>query len=146
MSSMLSIEKQREVVATTETVWNVLINPDFIKQWLGVTIKTNWIVGQPISFSFTWEGKAFEDKGYLLELDAPKVFSYNYWSGFSGTYDTPENYSIITFTLFNQDNITILKLKHSNFSTGTMYEHSDKNWEETLDTIKKMAESESFLD
>ncbi|WP_261303674.1 SRPBCC family protein [Paenibacillus andongensis] len=146
MSSMLSIDKQREIVATKETVWHVLTNPDFIKQWLGVTMKTNWIVGQPISFSFTWEGKAFEDKGHLLELEAPKVFSYNYWSGFSGTDDNPENYSVIRFTLLNQDNNTILKLKHSNFSTGTMYEHSDKNWEETLDSIKKIAEREFFVD
>jgi hypothetical protein len=89
----------------------LLTNPDFIKQWLGVTIQTSWIVGQPISFTFTWEGKAFEDKGNLLELEALKVFSYNYWSGFSGTDDSPENYSIISFTLFNQDDHTILKLK-----------------------------------
>jgi hypothetical protein len=44
-------------------------------------------------------------------LEALKVFSYNYWSGFSGTDDSPENYSIISFTLFNQDDHTILKLK-----------------------------------
>lgn len=26
------------------------------------------------------------------------------------------------------------------YTTPTMYEHSDKNWEETLDVIKKLAE------
>ncbi|NEW08564.1 SRPBCC domain-containing protein [Paenibacillus sp. SYP-B3998] len=145
MSNMLSIDKQREIVAAAETVWNVLIDPDFIKQWLGVTIKTDWKIGHPISFSFSWDGKVFEDKGHLLELEAPKVFSYDYWSGLSGTDDTPENYSIIKFTLLNQDNKTILKLKHSNFCTWTMYEHSDKNWEETLDSIKKIAERESII-
>lgn len=55
--SNLSIEKQREISATTETVWNVLTNPEFIKQWLGVTVKTDWSVGSPITFSFTWDGK-----------------------------------------------------------------------------------------
>lgn len=136
----LSIEKQREISATTKTVWNVLTNPDFIKQWLGVSIQTEWSVGSPITFSFTWEGKEFEDKGHVLKNEAQSVFSYDYWSGFSGTTDSPENYSIIEFNLIRNGEQTTLRLQHSNFSTPTMYEHSDKNWEETLDVIKRLAE------
>ncbi|MCY9670052.1 SRPBCC domain-containing protein [Paenibacillus alginolyticus] len=142
MSNNLSIEKQRKIHATAKTVWNILTNPVSIKQWLGVTIQTDWMVGHPISFSFTWDGKAFEDKGHLLKLEALQTFAYDYWSGFSGTADSPENYSMIEFTLKDNENKTMLKLNHSNFSTLTMYEHSDKNWEETLDTIKKLAEEE----
>ncbi|GEN89653.1 SRPBCC family protein [Oceanobacillus sojae] len=136
----LSIEKQREISAATETVWNVLTNPDFIKQWLGVTVNTDWNVGCSITFSFTWDGTEYEDKGHILEYEPQSVFSYDYWSGFSGTPDSPENYSIITFNLSNNSKHTTLRLKHSNFATPTMYEHSDKNWEETIEVIKKLAE------
>lgn len=79
----LSIEKQREISAATETVWNVLTNPDFIKQWLGVTVNTDWNVGCSITFSFTWDGTEYEDKGHILEYEPQSVFSYDYWSGFS---------------------------------------------------------------
>ncbi|WP_367398131.1 SRPBCC domain-containing protein [Paenibacillus sp. MSJ-34] len=58
----------------------------------------------------------------------------------------PENYSIITFSLYEQDNMTVLKLKQSDFATLSMYEHSDKNWEATLDIIKQLSEKESFAD
>ena len=76
-----------------------------------------------------------------LNMNYKSVFEqYDYWSGFSGTTDSPENYSIIEFNLINNGEQTTLRLKHSNFSTPTMYEHSDKNWEETLDVIKKLAE------
>ena len=143
MNDNLCIEKQREIHAAPQTVWNVLTGPDFIKVWLGVTIGTDWQIGHPITFSFTWDGKAFEDKGNLLALEAPITFSYDYWSGLSGTTDSPENYSVIRFTLDEKDQTTILHLHHSNFSTPTMYEHSDRNWEETLDTVKKLAEAHS---
>ena len=141
MNSALSIQKQREIHATSQTVWNVLTNPVHIEQWLGVTMKTTWNIGDPISFQFMWKGEAYEDKGHVLQLEAPTVFSYDYWSGFSGMADSPENYSVITFTLTNQDHLTILQLEHCNFATPTMYEHSDRNWEEALNTIVRLAES-----
>lgn len=136
----LSINKEREIEATKNTLWTILTEPNFIKQWLGVRVETDWNEGSPITFSFTWDGKEFEDKGHLLKFEQLDTFSYDYWSGFSGMADLPENYSIITFKLNDQIGKTILQLTHSNFSNQTMYEHSDKNWEETMDTIKKLAE------
>jgi hypothetical protein len=59
---------------------------------------------------------------------------------FSATEDSPENYSVITFDILPNATGTILRLTQSNFSTKLMYTHSDKNWEETMDTIKKLAE------
>ena len=40
-------------------------------------------------------------------------------------------------TLLPADTGTTLKLTHTNFATDTIYQHSDKNWEDTLDRIKK---------
>lgn len=136
----LSINKEREIEVTKNTLWTILTEPNFIKQWLGVRVKTDWNEGSPITFSFTWDGKEFEDKGHLIKFERLDTFSFDYWSAFSGTADLPENYSIITFKLNDQIGKTILQLTHSNFSNRTMYEHSDKNWEETMDTIKKLAE------
>ncbi|MCR2805582.1 SRPBCC family protein [Paenibacillus soyae] len=136
----LIIEKNRDIKANKHVVWNVLTDPNYIRDWLGVNIETDWREGSTITFSFSWDGKNFTDKGHVLKFKELDTFSYDYWSGFSETPDTPENYSNITFQLFDNHENTTLSLTHRNFSTPTMYEHSDKNWEETLDRIKQLAE------
>ena len=136
----LILEKSRDMKATKSAVWKVLTDPTYIKDWLGVDIETDWKEGSAITFSFSWEGKNVTDKGHILKFKEMDTFSYDYWSGLSGTPDSPENYSIITFQLLDKQENTKLSLTHSNFSTPTMYEHSDQNWEETLDKIKQLAE------
>ncbi|WP_213578751.1 SRPBCC family protein [Paenibacillus lautus] len=136
----LIIEKTRHIHASKKVVWKVITDPDSIRDWLGVHIETAWREESQITFSFSWDGKNLTDKGHILKFMEPDTFSYDYWSRFSGTPDTPENYSIIAFRLFDNHDSTTLVLTHRNFSTPTMYEHSDKNWEETLNKIKLLAE------
>lgn len=134
------IKKERQIKADLKTVWTVLTNPAEIKKWLGVDTKSNWAPQSDITFTFTWEGKKYEDKGKVIRFDKERSFAYSYWSGFSGLPDQPENYSKVEFLLAPTKEITLLKLSHSEFPTETMYIHSDKNWEETLDMIKELSE------
>lgn len=141
MNPSQEIKKQRQIEASPQNVWNILTHPDNIEKWLyGTRVKTDWKPGSDIIFSFTWNGKEYNDKGTVLEFETEKRFSYNYWSGLSGIPDKPENYSVITFELEPDDTGTLLNLTHTNFATETMYEHSDRNWEEALDLIKTLCE------
>jgi len=127
--------------ATTEKVWDTLTNPDLIKQWLfGTNVISDWKVGSPILFTGTWQGTEYKDKGTILQFEMEKVFQYNYWSSFSGVADRIENYSIITFKLVPAPYGTELTLTQSNFPTESGFEHSDKNWETTLDLMKNIIE------
>ena len=48
-------------------VWKALTDPDLVNQYfMGATVKTDWQVGHPITFSGTWKDKPFEDKGEIL--------------------------------------------------------------------------------
>ncbi len=135
------LEKTISINAPTSKVWNVLTNPDLIKEWLfGTNVISDWKVGASILFTGNWQGTDYADKGTILKFDIDKVFQYNYWSGFSGLPDSPENYSVITFELTAKDNTTTLTLTQSNFATETAYNHSDKNWEVTLQLMKKIIE------
>ncbi|WP_309119326.1 SRPBCC domain-containing protein [Paenibacillus sp.] len=136
----LIIEKTRDIQASKQVVWNVLTDPNYVRDWLGVDMETDWREGSPILFSFSWDGKRLTDKGHVLKYTELDTFSYDYWSELSGTPDSPENYSIIEFQLLKSHDSTTLILSHRNFPTSTMYEHSDNNWEETLDSIKRLAE------
>lgn len=137
------LNKTISINASTSKVWNTLTNPDLIKEWLfGTKVISDWKVGTSILFTGNWQGTDYADKGTILKFDIEKVFQYNYWSGFSGLPDSPENYSMITFELTSKDNGTMLTLTQSNFATETMYEHSDKNWDAALDIVKNLTEKQ----
>jgi uncharacterized protein YndB with AHSA1/START domain len=140
MESSLIIKKERQINSDTKKIWNVLTDPKYIEQWLGVKAESEWTPNSEIVFSFTWEGKNYIDKGLITQFDKEKTFSYKYWSVFSGLPDIIENYSNIEFQLVPTKNGVTLKLTHNDFATETMYKHSDKNWEETLNEIEKLSE------
>ncbi len=44
-----------------EQVWQALTDPDLVSQYFrGATVKTDWQVGHPITFTGTWKDKPFE--------------------------------------------------------------------------------------
>ena len=140
MNTTFIIEKETPINANASKVWSILTDPANIEKWLGTKTNSDWKPGSEITFSFDWEGKTYTDRGKIIQFVNEKIFSYTYWSVFSGLPDKPENYSRIKFELFPADEVTLLKLTHDNFAIETMYKHSNKNWEETLNEIKKLSE------
>uniref|UniRef100_UPI00403F56E6 SRPBCC domain-containing protein n=1 Tax=Paenibacillus sp. FSL W8-0187 TaxID=2921710 RepID=UPI00403F56E6 len=65
--------------ASKKVVWNVLTDPDYIRDWLGVHIETDWREESPITFSFSlsWDGKKITDKGHVLKFKEPDTFYYS---------------------------------------------------------------------
>lgn len=141
MNDDLTINKRLRVTSDASTVWSVLTSPEHIVNWLGTDVTTDWEEGAPIVFSFTWEGTAYEDKGEILRFEPERTFSYSYWSVFSGLPDAPENYSTIEFQIVPDGESVVLELRHSGFANRTMFEHSDANWDESLQSIKSLSES-----
>lgn len=141
MKQRLILTKERQIAATPEKVWGVLTENQWIEQWLGVQMITDWKIGSPIAFTFVYKDKEVKDKGTLLQFEVGKVLSYNYWSVFSATEDSPEHYSDITFTITPGENGVLLQLTQTNFTSQMMFAHAEKNWADTLETIKKLAES-----
>lgn len=141
MASDKTLNKKIRINAPTSKVWDTLTNPDQIKQWLyGTNVISDWKVGSSILSTGNWQGTEYKDKGTILKFQTEKIFQYNYWSGFSGLPDSSENYSIITFDLTPEESNTVLTLTQSNFSTESAYQHSDKNWDATLEVMKKLIE------
>ena len=136
------LKKTIRINTPTSEVSKALTTPKLIKEWLfGTKVISDWKVGSSLLFTGNWQGTDYADKGTILKFDVEKVFQYNYWSGFSGLPDIPENYSVITFELTPIDSATMLTLTHSNFPNEDSYEHTDKNWDMTLELMKKIVES-----
>ena len=140
-SNTLILRRTVSINAPASKVWEALTTPAWIKQYLfGTETISDWKVGSPIIFTGTWEGKEYQDKGTILKFEKEKVFQYNYWSSFSGLPDVPENYAVLTFELSPHGNSTELLLTQDNIANETALEHSSKNWDGVIATMKGLLE------
>ena len=141
MENNLTLKKTLKIEAPVLDVWKALTDPEKLKQMMfGCEVVTDWEIGSQILFKGSWEGQEFVDKGTIRDFQEGKSYEYDYWSNFSGLSDSPENYSIISFELIESMNGTIVALEQRNFATDTMYEHSDKNRDIALSSLKELIE------
>lgn len=141
LNKHLVVNRSIKINADKSQVWDALVNPEKIKQYLfGTDTVSDWKVGSPIIFQGEWQGQAYKDKGTILQFGENEIFQYDYWSAFSGTEDLPENYSVITLQLKEEGAVTILSLSHQNYATEENRDHSDKSWEMVLNSIKELVE------
>jgi uncharacterized protein YndB with AHSA1/START domain len=128
-----------KINAPKSRVWDALINPEKIaKYFFGTKATSDWKVGSSLTFSGDWEGKPYEDKGTILQMEKERIFKYDYWSNFSGQPDAPENYQTITYTLTEDGANTIFTVTQENCKTEEAREHSEKNWNMLLGSMKEM--------
>lgn len=128
--------------APVAEVWEALIDPDIIKQYMfGTNVVTDWKEGSPIVWKGEWQGKAYEDKGTILKIEQERVLQYSHFSPLSGQPDVPENYHTVTIELSGEGQQTNVSLSQDNNATDQAREHSEKNWQVMLEGLRKLLES-----
>jgi uncharacterized protein YndB with AHSA1/START domain len=142
MSKRFVAEATVTIDAPTSRVWDALTKPDLIKQYLfGTDVTTDWQVGSPITYQGTWEGKAYKDKGKVLQVEPGSLLVSTFWSSLSGTPDVPENYQTVRYELSPSGGRTKLTVIQDNNATQEDADHSARNWKMVLDGMKKLLES-----
>ena len=127
--------------APTSKVWDALTRPDLVKQYLfGTDVITDWKVGSPIRYKGVWQGKAYEDKGKVVQFVPGKLLVSTFWSSLEGLPDTPENYKTVTYELTAQSSQTQLTISQDNNDSEEAARHSEQNWQMVLGGIKKLVE------
>ncbi|MBN8221829.1 MAG: SRPBCC domain-containing protein [Spirochaetes bacterium] len=130
-----------DLKASAEKVWDALTDPAKIKQYLfGTDTECDWRVGSRIYYRGEWEGKHYEDKGEILEIEFAKKIVMTYWSGFSGLADIPENYHRITYRLETISAGTRLSVVQENHRDEATRDHSAANWKLVLEGLRKLVE------
>ncbi len=141
MANTLTLEVSVSIKASKSKVWKALIDPEQIKKYFfGTETVSDWKVGSPIIFSGKWEGKAYQDKGTIVQIEKEKILKYNYWSSFSGTEDKPENYTNITYSLEEKNGQTTFTILQDGIKTQEARDHSEQNWKMVMDSLKKLLE------
>jgi len=127
--------------APVSKVWQSLINPEIIKQYLFNTeVVSDWKAGSPITYRGEWQGKPFEDKGKIIKIEPEKLLMSTHWSPLSGVPDIPENYHTVTYTLTSRGDSTEVTITQDNNASEEEKEHSEQNWKTVLAGMKKLLE------
>ena len=128
--------------APASKVWDALTKPELIKQYFfGTTVVTDWKVGSPIYYRGEWQGRSYEDKGKIVEVQPKKRLVSTHWSPLAGVPDSPENYHTVTYTLYEHDGNTDVTILQDNNASEEEKLHSEENWKMVLSGLKKLLES-----
>ena len=142
MDKSLIASSSIQIKSTAEKIWEVMTNPDKIKVYLfGTNVKTDWKVGSPIVFEGEYQGQQYIDKGNVIQHIPNKLLQYNYWSGFSGLEDKPENYADVSYKIEPISNDAFeLTWYQQGFSSEEGKLHTEEGLKSMLIQIKNLAE------
>jgi uncharacterized protein YndB with AHSA1/START domain len=132
---------ETEISAAPAQVWDVLTDPEQVKKFMfGAEVRTDWQKGSPITWQGVYEGKEYEDKGEILEVDPGRLLKVTHYSPLSGQPDVPENYHTLTYELTDRGTTTHLSLSQDNNASEEEAEHSRGMWEMLVGGVKEAAE------
>ena len=127
--------------ASASNIWEALTKPNLIKQYLyGTEVTTDWKVGSPITYRGEWQGKTYEDKGKILQIEPEKLLVSTFWSSLAGLPDIPENYKTVRYELSPENGRTRVTITQDNNATQEEADHSQQNWNTVLDKLKELLE------
>ena len=143
MNHALVVSESVNIQSPVQQVWKGLTDPAIIKEYLfGTDTITDWKPGSAVTFQGTYEGSVYRDKGIVQENIPGKKLSYTYWSGFSGTEDKPENYSLVTYLLeAKSSSETRFTWTQKGFANEEGFKHSMTGMADFLQKIKTTIEA-----
>ena len=132
---------ETEIDAPPAKVWVALTDPEQIKQYMfGSQVVTDWKQGSPIVWKGEYEGKKYEDKGEIVEIEPERRLKVTHFSPLSGQEDRPENYHSLVYELEESRGRTHVSLSQDNNPDEEAAEHSRANWEKMLAGLKQVVE------
>jgi uncharacterized protein YndB with AHSA1/START domain len=137
------IRKTMLVQASPSDVWSLLASAAGMERWLTddvIKVESDMQPGSTIFFSGTLHGRAFRDKGFVLDAEPERLFRYRYLGEASRLPDVPGNYTVFEFRLAPVGNATELTFTGRNFVTESIYAHNRFYWNVALEVLKKVAE------
>ncbi len=141
MNTSLTATATIIIQAPAAKVWEALTEPALIKQYMfGSDVVSEWKEGSSIVWKGEWEGKVYEDRGVITQFIPEHVLEYTY----NHAASTQENIVLNELApVDGQPDQTRLTITQTGSADETSREHSEKNWNMVLDSIKKMLEQTS---
>jgi uncharacterized protein YndB with AHSA1/START domain len=130
-----------EIDASPEEVWKALTEPALIGEYMfGTQVETDWKPGSRITWKGEFEGKEFEDRGEILDVDPQHRLAMTHFSPLSGREDRPESYHTVVYELEERGDGTVVSLSQDGNESEAAAEHSRSMWETVLAGLKETVE------
>ncbi len=142
------LEYHLEIKATLSDVWDALVNPDKISQYMfGSRAVSDWTPGSALDFYLEKDGKVKKVvKGIVLTFDEPRKLVYTVFPCGWDMEDKLENHLQTEFRVDPTDHGTMLTIIQGDFYTAAKgqkrYGDANKGWEAVLPLLKEVAEQE----
>lgn len=138
---MYTAKQSITIAAPRSKVWDALTKPELVKQYFfGTNVTADYKKGGKIRFTGEWEGKAYEDKGVVLDIDNGKLLKYSYFSSWSGKPDVPENYHNVTYKLNEIPGGTEYIVEQEGLETEDAARHTEQNWASIMEKLRELLE------
>src|SRR5664279_5546978 len=132
---------ETEITASPERVWAALTDPKLIKRYMfGSEVETDWQQGSPIVWRGEYEGKAYEDKGEIVEIETERRLKVTHFSPLSGLEDVPGNYHTLLYELRKNGDKTHISLSQDKNASQEQAQRAKGNWEMMLRGLKEVVE------
>lgn len=144
--SELVIRKSIDVDAPVATLWKVLTDSEYIRQYMfGCNAETDWQPGSPLLWRSAADGVVYV-KGHVVRFEAPRSLEYTIFDPHSKLADIPSNYLTMKCELReNGANGSILEITQGDFAAvedgESRYRHSMDGDDSVLLGIKRLAEA-----
>ena len=101
--------------------------------------------GSPIVWKGEYEGKAYEDKGEVLEVVPERTAQGDPLQPLERRGRRPEKYHTLTSSSRSENGMTHVSLSQDNNSSQEAAEHSRENWEKMLSGLKATVEASELV-
>jgi uncharacterized protein YndB with AHSA1/START domain len=133
---------ETEISASPAQVWAALTDHEAISTFMfGSQVETDWQVGSPITWTGEYDGKQFQDKGEIVEVDEPSRLRMTHYSPMTGQPDEPESYHQLDYRLESTGTGTRLTLDQDGNDSDDQAEQFAANWQTMLDRVKEYVEA-----
>jgi len=128
---------ETEISASPEKVWSALTDPAQIKKYMfGTEVATDWQPGSPITWQGEYEGKPYQDKGEILEVERNRRLRLTHFSAMSGQDDVPENYHTLVYALDADEEGTKVTITQDNNGDQDEADRNAATWAQMLESLK----------
>jgi uncharacterized protein YndB with AHSA1/START domain len=134
--------------ASRAKVWDALVTPGTIKQYLPVTeVVSDWREGRPIFWRSEFQSKPFEIRGTILRLESGRVLEYDHSRPiFRPSRDGRAlvTYQRVTIELGDEGPQTRVSVTERDNKTEPELAHSEGGWRLALGNMKALLEGTSI--
>lgn len=132
---MAEMIQELSINSNIENVYNALVEQDKLSKWWTNNVKAKPSIGSIAEFSFMGGQVIF--KMEVTDLKSPKSVQ---WKCVGGPPEWPE--TNVSFTLRKQDNNTILRFEHGNWTvTDKSFGAINYQWAQYLKSLKDYVET-----